>query len=77
MLRLILATVALAAAATPAAASHDHVYRSHNTAAALKAGCTVSQVHVPSGKTIHTPPVIRCPAPVEALGRTDSKRKSA
>ncbi|WP_404333629.1 hypothetical protein AB2M62_10800 [Sphingomonas sp. MMS12-HWE2-04] len=77
MYRMLFATLALAAAATPAAASHDHVYRSHNTPAALKAGCTVSQVHVPSGKAIHTPAVIRCPAPVEALGGAETKRKQA
>ena len=76
MIRTFIATLALAGAATPALA-HDHVYRSHNTVAALKAGCTVSQVHVPAGKALAIPATIRCPAPVEALGGTDSKRKSA
>lgn len=76
MIRTLIATLALAGAATPALA-HDYVYRSHNTTAALKAGCTVSQVHVPSGKALAIPATIRCPAPVGALGGTESKRKSA
>jgi hypothetical protein len=77
MIRTLFVTLALVGAATPAIAAPTHVYRSHNTAAALKAGCTINQVHVPSGKVIHTPPVIRCSAPVEELGSTQGKRKDA
>ena len=51
-----------------------HHYRSFNVHVARKAGCHVSQVHVPAGKLGHAPAVIRCPAPVEALEAGWQKR---
>ena len=45
----------------------EHHYRSFNVHAAHKAGCHVSQVHLPVGKPGQAPAIIRCPVRVQAL----------
>ncbi|WP_448662103.1 hypothetical protein ACG3SL_15690 [Sphingomonas sp. CJ20] len=52
---------ALAIAATPAIAQ-DRAHGPQQVSDALKAGCSVQQVHVPAGKIGSAPAIVRCDA---------------
>ena len=60
-----------------APAPQVHHYRSFNVHAAQKAGCHVSQVHLPVGKPGQAPAVIRCPVPVPVLESGWRKKDAA
>jgi hypothetical protein len=62
---------AITLAMSPAAATapaYTHIYRSHDVATAIKAGCKVQYVHRTGGKIgPEVPAILRCPGKVEAL----------
>ena len=66
MLTLVLATLL-----APAQAAHGHapIYRSHDISGALRAGCSVQQVHTPAGKIGNQAAIVRCPKVSRATKR--------
>lgn len=67
-LRMTLHAIALAAAALIAIPAAAETVKPAHVGEALKAGCSVQQVHTPAGKTVQSAPIIRCsPAAQQAL----------
>ncbi|AJP73064.1 hypothetical protein [Sphingomonas hengshuiensis] len=73
MIRLFAAAALVAAAATPALAQ-DRAHGPLQVSEALKAGCSVQQVHVPAGKIGTAPAIVRCDAATQ-LARADRATK--
>ena len=74
MLKIILAG-ALTAVAMPALAQ-DRAHSPLQVSEALKAGCSVQQVHMPAGKTGTAPAIVRC-SEAQLAARADAPKISS
>jgi hypothetical protein len=71
----IIAAAALTAVAMPALAQ-DRAHSPLQVSDALKAGCSVQQVHLPAGKTGSAPAIVRC-TETQTAARADALKISS